>query len=94
MDKEITERNLGTDQITNDMLFIQRYTELTNILVGTTRDVFGMTRKFDGTNYKITSPLICCLEKHLMHIGGALNLERRGPEALVLEGSREELDLL
>lgn len=94
VDKEIMERDMGTDPITNDTLFVQRYTELTEIIVGTARDVFGMTWKFDGTNYKVTSPLIRRLEKRLTHIGGALNLERRGPVALVSKESIEELDLL
>ena len=43
VDKEITERKLGTDPVTDDMLFLQRYTELTNIIVGVARDVFGVT---------------------------------------------------
>ena len=91
VDKEITERKLGTDPVTDDTLFLQRYTELTNIIVGVARDVFGVTRKFDGANNKITSPLIRRLETRLKHIGGASNLERRGTMALVSEGSREEL---
>lgn len=91
VDKEITDRKLGSDPITDDTLFLQRYTELTNVIVGTAKEVFGTTRKFDSVNRKISSPLIRRLETRLKYIGGALNLERRGAMAFVSEGSREEL---
>jgi hypothetical protein len=58
VDKEIAEKNIGNNPITDDRSFIQRYTELTNIIVDTAREIFGTTQKFEGTNYKVTSPHI------------------------------------
>ena len=85
---------LAERHVTSDVSFIQRYNELTDIIVETARDVFGVTRKIEIEEKKISSPKIRQLERKLKRTGGALNLERRGPLALVSDGSQIELRLL
>jgi hypothetical protein len=91
VDQKIVQKGLEDSSVTSDISFIRRYDELTRIIVDTAKEVFGVTRKFDGGENKVTSPPIRRLEARLKHIGGALNLERRGPMALVSEKSRSEL---
>lgn len=87
VDERIMERGLAQQPVTSDMSFLQRYDELTDIIVETAKEVFSVTRKLDIDEKKISSPSICRLEKRLRHIGSALNLEKRGPLALVSEES-------
>ena len=94
VDDKTKAMGLAERHVTSDVSFIQPYNELTDIIVETARDVFGVTRKIEIEEKKISSPKIRQLERKLKRTGGALNLERCGPLALVLDGSRIELHLL
>jgi hypothetical protein len=75
VDDKIRIRGLTSRPVTCDVSFLQRYDELTDIIVETAKDVFGITKKLGITDKKVSSPSIRKLERRLRHVGGTLNLE-------------------
>jgi hypothetical protein len=73
---------------------LQRYDELTDIIVKTAKDTFGVSKKVCFEEKKLSSPTIRRMETTLKNLGGALNLEKRGHLALVTEYLRTTLHLM
>ena len=94
VDKRVKNEGLKDYTVDGEQSFIRRYEALTCIIVNTATEVFGVTKRLEGEDMRVSSPLIRQLERRLRRIGGALYLERRGSNALVSDDSRLELEKL
>ncbi|KAF5312013.1 hypothetical protein D9619_003843 [Psilocybe cf. subviscida] len=87
VDAKVKSEGIAKRQVTGEESFLEQYNALTRIIVGTAKEVFGMSRRGAWGEEKITSKAIRQLERDIVHLGGALNYEARKNAARVSEES-------